>query len=149
MGILPSQIRFQYLALAVAVCVAASLSFAGLLPAYHCPFATFLGVSCPMCGTTRAWLNFIHGDIRGAFVYNPLFLVWGFWCLVAFADLVHKAVATRTPTIGERCIRAVARNGVLRVAHFVCFALVLFYVNAVGPTATGHVCIGIQNAVHR
>src|SRR6266498_3901544 len=53
-------------------------------------------------------------------------------------DLVQKGLMAGTPTIGERCILAVGKNEVLRVAHIVCFASMLFYVNAVGPTALPH-----------
>jgi len=129
MGVFSSQLRFGYLALAAAICTVAFLSLAGVLPAYHCPFATFLEFSCPMCGTTRAWVQFFQGDIAGAFSCNPLFMLWGWWCLVALADLVQKGLGAGHPTIGERCIIAVGRNKLLCAIQIVCFASMLVYVN--------------------
>lgn len=38
-----------------------------------CPIHFFLGVSCPGCGMTRAWLALLHLDISGAFAAHPLF----------------------------------------------------------------------------
>ena len=38
-----------------------------------CVFRAALGVECPGCGTTRAWLAALCGDLGSAFAYNPLF----------------------------------------------------------------------------
>ena len=38
-----------------------------------CVFRAALGVRCPGCGTTRAWLAAICGRLPEAFSYNPLF----------------------------------------------------------------------------
>jgi hypothetical protein len=141
MGILPKKMRFKHLIFATVVCIGASLSLAGVLPAYHCPFETFFGFSCPMCGTTRAWEQFIHGDIKNAFIYNPLFLVWGFWVFVCLADLIQRGISRTMPTIGERCLQSVARNKLLRATHIVCFAFMVFYVNVIGPTAKTHISL--------
>lgn len=40
-----------------------------------CPIYRFLGVPCPCCGVTRAWLSVFCGEIRAAFSYNPCFLL--------------------------------------------------------------------------
>ncbi|MEI6915226.1 MAG: DUF2752 domain-containing protein [Armatimonadota bacterium] len=148
MGILPAQMKFRYLALATAVCTAAFLSLAGVLPAYHCPFATFLGFSCPMCGTTRAWEQLLHGDVVGAFSCNPLFMLWGGWCLVALADLVQKGFGAAHPTIGERCVLAVGRSKVLCAVQIVCFASMLVYVNAFGSPTPTRLCLKVLAAIH-
>ncbi len=37
-----------------------------------CPLRTLTGIPCPTCGTTRAAVAFLHGDLLGAFVWNPL-----------------------------------------------------------------------------
>ena len=137
------------MALAAAVCMVVPLSFVGLLPAYRCPFAKFLGVCCPMCGTTRAWEQLLSGNIAGAFLWNPLFLLWSFWCLVALADLVHKVFGATHCTIGDRCVSAARRSGLLRVVHVVLFAAMLVYVNLLGPTASDHCCAGSLFALHR
>ena len=130
--------RLRYLALAGAVCTVVSLSFVGLLPAYQCNFAKFLGVACPMCGTTRAWQRVFAGDIAGSFLSNPLFLLWTLWCLVALVDLVHKGLGATHSTIGERCVLAATSSGVLRAAHVALVMAMLVYVNVFGPTASEH-----------
>ena len=137
MGVLSTQMRFRYLLLVAAICTAAFLSTAGVLPAYHCPFVTFLGFSCPMCGTTRAWEHLLHVDIAGAFTCNPLFVLWGWWCLVALADLVQKGFGAAHPTIGERCVLAVRRSKLLCAVQIVCFASMLVYLNVFGSINTG------------
>lgn len=38
-----------------------------------CPIKFLTGVSCAGCGTTRAWLSLLKGDIQNAFYYHPLF----------------------------------------------------------------------------
>lgn len=38
-----------------------------------CPIKWLTGVSCAGCGMTRAWISVIHGDLRQAFFYHPLF----------------------------------------------------------------------------
>lgn len=38
-----------------------------------CPIRFFLGVSCPGCGITRAWIHVLHLDFAGAFACHPLF----------------------------------------------------------------------------
>ena len=40
-----------------------------------CPLDLVFGVPCPLCGTTRAFLSLLHGDISGAFYYHPLWPV--------------------------------------------------------------------------
>ena len=76
MGVFSSKIKYGYFVLAFLVVVAFGLSLDGLLPALSCPFKTYIGISCPMCGSTRAWSNFLAGHFREAFLWNPLFLVW-------------------------------------------------------------------------
>lgn len=40
-----------------------------------CPIKFLTGISCAGCGTTRAWLAFLRGDIRTALYYHPMFWV--------------------------------------------------------------------------
>lgn len=42
---------------------------------YGCPIFKLFGVCCPLCGTTRAWISFLSGEIPEAFRYHPLFLI--------------------------------------------------------------------------
>lgn len=51
-----------------------------LLTLWGCPIYETLHVPCPACGTTRAWISFLKGDLERAFSYHwffplmPLFL---------------------------------------------------------------------------
>ena len=40
---------------------------------YGCIYKRLLGITCPGCGLTRAYKSLIHGDIKQAFYYHPLF----------------------------------------------------------------------------
>ncbi len=58
-----------------------------------CPIKFVSGISCPGCGLTRAWLAFLHLDIKGAFYYHPLFFLVPFIIvLVICKDRVNKRV---------------------------------------------------------
>ena len=43
---------------------------AGLLPA--CPWHTVTGFACPGCGSTRAILRLLEGDLAAGLAFNPL-----------------------------------------------------------------------------
>lgn len=36
-----------------------------------CGFRDLTGLPCPTCGTTRAGLSLLHGDLAAAFLHNP------------------------------------------------------------------------------
>lgn len=38
-----------------------------------CLFWNTIGIPCPSCGMTRAYMALFHGDLNGAFFYHPLF----------------------------------------------------------------------------
>ena len=40
---------------------------------FGCPIYNFLGIACPGCGLTRAWLCFLRGEWRAAVRYHLLF----------------------------------------------------------------------------
>lgn len=40
-----------------------------------CIFKLVIGVPCPGCGLTRAWISCLKGDILKAFNWHPLFLL--------------------------------------------------------------------------
>ena len=48
-----------------------------------CPVRVLLGISCPLCGTTHAWVSFLTGHVEEAFQYHPLFLITPFWFFLA------------------------------------------------------------------
>ena len=39
-----------------------------------CPFRTLLGICCAGCGMTRALMQVLHGHIREAFHFHPLWI---------------------------------------------------------------------------
>lgn len=43
-------------------------------PFPSCPSKKYFGISCPGCGSQRAAHRLLHGDIIGAFHYNPILL---------------------------------------------------------------------------
>lgn len=40
-----------------------------------CPFFALTGFACPGCGTTRGLHHLLHGDVVGAFRFNPLMML--------------------------------------------------------------------------
>ena len=48
-----------------------------------CPFYKLFHITCPACGTTRAWLCALRGNFRGAFGYNPFFILIPVFLLLA------------------------------------------------------------------
>ena len=52
----------------IVVCVALAHVFGVVL----CPMKRFLGVPCPTCGLTRAFVALLHGNVGEAFAIQPL-----------------------------------------------------------------------------
>lgn len=83
-----------------------------LIGAYcGCPIFRVFGVCCPLCGTTRAWLSFLSGEITEAFRYHPLFLISPLWFFVAVHD------------------RAIFKHNRIIDVFLLCYALVLAVYN--------------------
>ena len=61
---------------------------------YRCPLDLFLGIPCPLCGMTRAFMALVTGDVSGAFYYHPLWPlappVMIFFGLIFF-DIIHPS----------------------------------------------------------
>lgn len=58
-----------------------------------CPFYEGLGIPCPGCGLTRAWLSLFKGDVQQAFSYNMLFIPLTIVVLIIGGTmLVNKAL---------------------------------------------------------
>jgi len=38
-----------------------------------CPARHYFHIYCPLCGMTRAIMSLLHGDLRQAFIFHPLF----------------------------------------------------------------------------
>lgn len=64
--------------------ILAVLAGIGLLARPGCPWRNLLGIPCPGCGMTRAWLRVLALDFAGAFAAHPMFwsgplFFWMFW----------------------------------------------------------------------
>ena len=60
------------------------------LPIPACPFHALTGFPCLTCGATRAMQFLLHGELRSAFLMNPLFfmLLIGLALFDAYAGVV-------------------------------------------------------------
>ena len=57
--------KLRFLIISIAVLLVATV--------VGCPFYRIIGIPCPCCGVTRAWIAFAQGDIKLAFAYHGLF----------------------------------------------------------------------------
>lgn len=58
---------------------------------FGCVVYQLLGIPCPGCGLTRAWLSLLRGDFSGAFRAHPLFWTLPFLVLLfLFAGRMSK-----------------------------------------------------------
>jgi len=73
-----------------------------ILSLYKCPLYGFFGIPCPLCGTTRALLAMLSGDIKNAFYYHPL------WPLTIIALLVILLSQLRILNLGNKTINILA-----------------------------------------
>jgi len=123
--------KFRAAHLAVAILVPLLLALTELrvipLPVIECPFEQYLGIHCPMCGTSRAWRCFAAGKYLLAFAYNPLFLFFGLACLIVYLDVVWKVFAPGS-TLGMGVIGPLLRRPYNLVIGSV-FAVLFLYNN--------------------
>ncbi|MDX2437154.1 MAG: DUF2752 domain-containing protein [Acidobacteriota bacterium] len=61
-----------------------------------CTFKAWTGVPCPTCGTTRAAMSFLSGNLGEAFATNPLATAFGLAFFVG-APLVFLWTFSRLP----------------------------------------------------
>ena len=107
--------------------VAACVMFAHVFGLALCPLKRLLGVPCPSCGTTRALVRLLHGEVCGAFELQPL--ATGAVCLLTPAALAVRlalgagrarallAAAARRPAFWCAVAAAVLANWVYVIAH--------------------------------
>ena len=62
-----------------------------------CPFYSHLHLYCPACGNTRSVTALMHGDILSAAHYNITPLLFGFFFLLGYIELV--ALCFRRPIL--------------------------------------------------
>ena len=60
-----------------------------------CPFRTLTGFACPGCGSTRGLHRLVHGDVIGAFEFNPLMVLSLPFLLYALVRYTAAAVSGR------------------------------------------------------
>jgi len=100
------------------------------LPA--CPFAAWLSLLCPMCGTTRAIEAVLSGDLVQAFRLNPIFPVWMATVLVVWSDTLWVALfdsSSNRPIL--RALRAAMRSRAFLVLSSLLLLGVAGYLNLV------------------
>lgn len=65
----------------------------GFFPA--CPFRMITGFTCPGCGSTRGLHRLLHGDVVGAFEFNPLMVLALPFLLYALVRYTAAAISGR------------------------------------------------------
>ena len=75
-----------------AICIIAGFYlFLELVLGVTCPILYFTGISCAVCGMSRAWMCLLHLDFAGAFYYHPLFWIPGVGAILfLFWDRIPK-----------------------------------------------------------
>jgi hypothetical protein len=85
--------------------------------AIPCVFAHVFHIPCPGCGSTRAVVALLHGDLHGVFEYNPLgpvlALFMGVFGVQALASVVTHGDFRDA---GEGRLGAVLKYGIFVVA---------------------------------
>lgn len=90
-----------YIALLLACFAGAVYTTVSYRTAYTAPAAKevclikhFTGIPCPSCGSTRSVVSLLHGDLPGAFFWNPFgFILLGIMCIVpvwVLYDLINR-----------------------------------------------------------
>jgi len=60
-----------------------------------CPFRALTGFTCPGCGSTRCLHRLLHGDLVGAFEFNPLLILSLPFLLYALMRYTKAAIRER------------------------------------------------------
>lgn len=68
----------------------------------ECLFRQLFGVSCPQCGMTTSMTCLVRGQIGGAMRANPMGIVLGLLCAMAFGLLMWSGLSGRLAT-GLEC----------------------------------------------
>lgn len=80
---------------------------------YPCAFKAALGIPCPTCGMTHAFVHLAHGQVAAAFAASPAgaLLAACAWAYAA-ADLVRAAAGAPFPAPSIRVLRAATAAGI-------------------------------------
>jgi hypothetical protein len=67
-------VHLAFLVLSLSPLLYLALAAAGALPDLACPHLALTGEPCPLCGTVRAALALLAGDVSDSLAHNPLAL---------------------------------------------------------------------------
>jgi hypothetical protein len=97
----------------VGLTAAFALLYVGAVP---CVFARVLHLPCPACGSTRAVLALVHGDLDAVLRMNPLgpvaAVLLGFFALQALASVLRRG---DFQAVGEGRLGAIAKRALAAV----------------------------------
>lgn len=65
-----------------------------------CPIRHITGIPCPFCGTTRAFIRLIKGDVKTAHYYHPLILITPLFFIILVYYLYKPSQKTMNILIG-------------------------------------------------
>lgn len=102
--------------LAVHIPAAAVIALYVILP-IGCPIKYFLHIDCPACGSTRAIVSLLRGDVHSYFAYNPMALP--LLAVILFA--LHKKLFNLKPRTEMLIIIPIA------VCVFIVYILRMFF----------------------
>lgn len=100
----------EYVLLATLGCTYIVLSYFDLIHIPMCLSKIIFHIPCPSCGSTRALMKILHGDVAGGIMFNPNVLI-----LIAIILLLPVAIYlryTRCPGIFRSINRFLARPAV-------------------------------------
>lgn len=72
-------------------------------PSMECKFRSIIGLPCPGCGGTRAFMYFFKGDMLSSFIYHPV-VIYSFLAYILFMVIffVRKNI---TKNIAKKPVR--------------------------------------------
>ena len=89
------------------------LFLAVLLGFYRCPLVFLIGLPCPLCGITRAFIALFSGNIIEAFYYHPL------WPLILLSIILYILYSLNIIRPGKRIFNIACI--LLAIALLVCY----------------------------
>ncbi len=95
-GVIDRQLSALWLAAAVSSLALKPLWLAVAPHLRPCIFHSLTGIACPSCGTTRAAVAFLDGNLLASFAANPLAMIAGF-IFVAGAPVAMIWTLARLP----------------------------------------------------
>ena len=91
-----------------------------LLGIYRCPLEFFVGIPCPLCGITRAFMALAKGDVALAFYYHPLWplapFAFGFYMLY-YLEIIHPGRKVFNAVTYGLCVLLLACYIIRHIMH--------------------------------